>query len=751
MSGPQQFLIIFLLTSLAIFAGLAFLTWRRRAASGGAVLALLLALLAAWSLTYSLEGYSASFNGKLFWFNLQFVWLIFIPPTWFIFILQYVRQQQWLRRLAVPLVVEAAGQLLLLLTSGSHRLLWSELYLEPSSSFLAFVRGPGHAVHTGYLYLLVLLAALLSTQAFIRFPRLFPTNTASYAVFGALTPWVLTIFAFVAAPSPVIKFAYFAYSLSALILAWGFFRFQPADILPAVYSLVFGSMDDAVIVLDERSRIVDLNPAGQRLLGRPAAELLGQSIDQVVAGQPEMLERYGQVKKIRTEIFVGDNYFDLHISPLYDQGGQLSGRVVVLRNVTERKRMETITQAALVRTGALYQVVQSLIGYENLPHLLQTLADTVASALPADRVTLITVDFAQKQVTHFIKGGPGFENVAYVSFEELMNGLAGWVLRELQPALSPKSEPDPRESLEVQRRRIETNCGAVLVVPVQYQGQLLGVLTGINRPDQPDFTLGDADLMLAMGNLAAMAIENVRLYEKEQQHLREVQATNEELNAYAYTVAHDLKNPLLAISGYAELLQLNGQDEAQQQYLRKIYQHALKMNEIIDALLLLARVRQQEVDVAPLLMDRVVSNAIQSLEALCAEHNPQITRPDDWPLALGYSPWVEQVWVNYLSNAIKYGGRPPVLELGASLQPEGQQLYFWLRDNGPGLSAEEQARVFEPFERLGQQGTRGHGLGLTIVRRIVENLGGQVGVESDGVQGSTFWFTLPATRNNEEE
>jgi signal transduction histidine kinase len=127
----------------------------------------------------------------------------------------------------------------------------------------------------------------------------------------------------------------------------------------------------------------------------------------------------------------------------------------------------------------------------------------------------------------------------------------------------------------------------------------------------------------------------------------------------------------------------------------------------------------------------------------------EIVLPDAsaWPEALGYAPWVEEIWVNYLSNALKYGGTPAAslrVELGATAQDDGM-VRFWVRDNGPGLSPEEQAQLFTPFTRLDRVRAKGHGLGLSIVRRIVERLGGQAGVESQGVsgRGSVFYFTLP--------
>jgi signal transduction histidine kinase len=103
---------------------------------------------------------------------------------------------------------------------------------------------------------------------------------------------------------------------------------------------------------------------------------------------------------------------------------------------------------------------------------------------------------------------------------------------------------------------------------------------------------------------------------------------------------------------------------------------------------------------------------------------------------------VEEVWVNYLSNAIKYGGRPPRVELGYDVQLAGM-LRFWVRDNGEGILPDEQPNLFTAFGENSKVRATGHGLGLSIVRMIVDKMGGHVGVESEPGQGSTFYFTLP--------
>ena len=217
-----------------------------------------------------------------------------------------------------------------------------------------------------------------------------------------------------------------------------------------------------------------------------------------------------------------------------------------------------------------------------------------------------------------------------------------------------------------------------------------------------------------------------------------------ELDAFAHTVAHDLKNPLSAVLGFAELLtaegvKLNSKDVDES--LQSIYQSAKKMHSIIEELLLLAGVRKTEVEARPVDMASVVSGALQRLSYMTQEYGPEVILPRQWPVALGYGPWIEEVWANYLSNAMKYGGKPPRLELGADTL-DGK-VRFRVRDNGPGLTPEQQARLFTPFTRLHQVRATGQGLGLSIVRRIMEKLGGEAWVESEPGKGSTFGFTLP--------
>jgi signal transduction histidine kinase len=237
-----------------------------------------------------------------------------------------------------------------------------------------------------------------------------------------------------------------------------------------------------------------------------------------------------------------------------------------------------------------------------------------------------------------------------------------------------------------------------------------------------------------------------------QTYTQELEAQNAELDAFAHTVAHDLKNPLAALVGFSSLLKSRLEKmpvEQVQTNLERIEQNGYKMTNIIDELLLLSSVRKlEDVRTTRIDMQVIVQEALQRVQNLLDQYQATVHLPETWPVAIGYAPWVEEIWINYISNGLKYGGQPPHLELGSDTDTNGM-IRFWVRDNGKGLTPEQQAQLFTPFTRLHQKRVEGHGLGLSIVQQITEKLGGQVGVESTLNQGSLFYFTLPAADNSE--
>ncbi|MBL8152737.1 MAG: tetratricopeptide repeat protein [Anaerolineae bacterium] len=220
-----------------------------------------------------------------------------------------------------------------------------------------------------------------------------------------------------------------------------------------------------------------------------------------------------------------------------------------------------------------------------------------------------------------------------------------------------------------------------------------------------------------------------------------------DLDAYASNVAHDLKNPIGVISAYSSLLvsDLEGEIDAEDfKLLQRIETTADTMERIVNALLSLAKLRREQIRVQAVDMNAIVSAVEQRLQPMIDKFAARLTVDRALPPALGHAIWLEEVWTNYLSNAIKYGGSPPEIAIGATVVDEAMVRYS-VRDNGNGVSPELQPNLFGRFERLGQQRFTGHGLGLAIVREIIEKLGGAVGIISEGKpgEGATFFFTLP--------
>jgi len=184
------------------------------------------------------------------------------------------------------------------------------------------------------------------------------------------------------------------------------------------------------------------------------------------------------------------------------------------RRLTEKALIhaEEELKLALKNTEILFDIAKVGISAVTLPSLLQEMVERVARNMPANRVTLIIFDLPSKKIRDFVRGGPGADQVDLsVAFEELMDGLSGWAIRTGRSVLSPKGEPDPRESEAIQKRRKETNCGSIIVTSLQYQESVLGTLTLINLPDEPDFTSMDVELIEAVAGQISSSIVKVTL------------------------------------------------------------------------------------------------------------------------------------------------------------------------------------------------------------------------------------------------
>ena len=216
-----------------------------------------------------------------------------------------------------------------------------------------------------------------------------------------------------------------------------------------------------------------------------------------------------------------------------------------------------------------------------------------------------------------------------------------------------------------------------------------------------------------------------------------------DLNAFAQNVAHDLKSPLSGLTGLLNMLQeADPNTPAYHDLVRSLHGQVDKMQIIIDELLLMARLKDSEVTRETVDMKPIVLNVLHRFEREIQTLEAHVEL-QDLPDALGRAPWLEEVWANLISNALKYGGKRPHLQIGGSADPR-HLIRYWVKDHGPGLPPSAHKRIFRPQVRLARtRHLEGEGLGLSIVKRIVEKLGGEVGAENRPEGGACFFFYLP--------
>lgn len=238
------------------------------------------------------------------------------------------------------------------------------------------------------------------------------------------------------------------------------------------------------------------------------------------------------------------DFLDEESALLGDISRRVAGYIENRRLFDQTQMALAETEEALAEAQALYDATRMVAALAGLDETLQAVVEGVARALPADQVALYALDMEQKEVTHFIgstvqeddphtAGASRLPPVTHLSFDQLWDGLTGWVLREGEAALSPKGKPDPREGPEQQERRTRHQVGSLIVAPMRYGDEILGTLTAINHVDSPNFGQRDVDLMVAMGSQAAVALENARLFEEARSRARQEMVLNQVSQALA--------------------------------------------------------------------------------------------------------------------------------------------------------------------------------------------------------------------------
>jgi signal transduction histidine kinase len=225
----------------------------------------------------------------------------------------------------------------------------------------------------------------------------------------------------------------------------------------------------------------------------------------------------------------------------------------------------------------------------------------------------------------------------------------------------------------------------------------------------------------------------------------ELRETNAQLEAFVYTIAHDLRAPLRAISGYAYLLEqdLNhALDDESRQRLGRMKASAALMDRLILDLIAFGRTARAEMELAPVDVQRAWLAALAQTSTQRDETGAQIETIGALPVVIGHEATLTQALANLLGNAMKFVAPGVVPKVTIRSEDLGDRVRLWVEDNGIGIPAAMQERAFRLFERLHGSQYGGTGIGLSIVRKGVERMGGHVGVVSEPDQGSRFWLEM---------
>src|SRR5215216_1626578 len=350
---------------------------RRGTVSGGTALIVLALACAEWSFGYALEIAGIDQSTKIFWGKSQYLGIVLVPVSWIIFAYSYsTRGTRMTPRTVSLLSIVPFITLILAMTTEFHGLVWNDIQIGTVGTFSALEVGHGlwFWIYWVYSNILLLVGTIFIIRSFTRTRGLFLRQNIILLI-AVLTPWVGNVL-YVARLSPIpnLDITPFAFTISIVVFAWGITNFKLTNLAPVARDLVVEKMPDGMIVLDASGNIVDINPSVQKALGLSASQAIGQRAKELFSAWPSLVERYANMLEGQDEIVFGEDeariWYEVRMSPMVDSRERLLGRVVTVRNITERKRMEVALRLSEEKYRNIYENVEDVI-YEtdNQAHL----------------------------------------------------------------------------------------------------------------------------------------------------------------------------------------------------------------------------------------------------------------------------------------------------------------------------------------------------------------------------------------------
>ncbi|MBN2003025.1 MAG: GAF domain-containing protein [Anaerolineae bacterium] len=504
--------------SALLVGSIAVLIAARRMSRETLPLLVLLMAVTWWNAAYAMRmGYS-DVAAKIFWARVRYVGMMITPTAWFVFVLQYIGHDRWLTRWRMALLaIEPVCIIFLVWTNFVfHQLVWTDIKMVPvTETFVGWdaAHGIGYKIHTGYSYILILISVYLLLRTFAHAQGLYRGQILTILGGAFVALFVNGLSVFKLTPWDYLDLTSVGFSLACVVFAWGFFQFRLIDIAPVAYDAILEGIEDAILVLDTRNRVVNLNPAACHILQLSSSETIGMAMSDLQTVFPGVLDANGKMQEVHAEVALGEGvngrHYEMQVSPLRRRRGVL-GWCLMLHDVTERQLAE---QALRVRKQ-LYEnlVTVSRVTTEELD-LETTLENTlrVAAAISgAEMGSLFIVD-ESFYVTHsiFTYGTPNPELEEGSLGTVMESGLGGWVVRNRKSALLSDVLLDDRWVVIASQRRTRS----ALCVPILgKKGSVLGVLT-LTHSESGHFTTEHLALMDAAAEQMALAWYNAQVYE----------------------------------------------------------------------------------------------------------------------------------------------------------------------------------------------------------------------------------------------